>query len=142
METGESSDVVQEELEREPEATTEDELLKDHEGRESIADNFHCRVEDVEADEVNNEDTEEAEIISLRRKLKHSASLPSSAQAEPSVLGVGVSSNSLGMGDALSSQDSADSAGSSRQLLSASNSPQVPRISKSAVAPFPEVNKV
>lgn len=143
METGESSDLVQEELEREPEATTEDELLKDCEGREAgpgdeqNIDDVDTRMKEAALDD--DDDDEETEIVSLRCTLKHSSSLPATPRnSDVGVLGVAVSSGSLRVvgGSEGSSQESADSVGSSRMLLSATNSPQVTRVNKSSIVPY------
>merc|ERR1711974_335308 len=108
IEAGESSDLVEEELRREsaePEATTEDELLKDckEEGERTM-------VEELVVGKEEEED--EAEVVSLRG-LRPSQSLP----ATPRSTG----------GSARSSQESQASVNSSRQLLSSSSTPKMNR---------------
>merc|ERR1719500_1178070 len=113
IEAGESSDLVEEELRREsaePEATTEDELLKDckEEGERTMVEELVVGNEEEEEEE----DEDEAEVVSLRG-LRHSQSLP----ATPRSTG----------GSARSSQESQASVNSSRQLLSSSSTPKMNR---------------
>merc|ERR1719266_1725721 len=116
IKAGESSDLVEEELRREsaePEATTEDELLKDckEEGERTMVEELVAGKDD-EDDEEGEEDEDEAEVVSLRG-LRHSQSLP----ATPRSTG----------GSARSSQESQASVNSSRQLLSSSSTPKMSR---------------
>merc|ERR1712200_315017 len=115
IEAGESSDLVEEELRREsaePEATTEDELLKDC--KEEASGERTMVEELVMGREIDEEEEEEdeAEVVSLRG-LRHSQSLP----ATPRSTG----------GSARSSQESQASVNSSRQLLSSSSTPKMSR---------------
>jgi len=137
MEIGESSDLVIDEFDKEPEATTEDELLKDcRDGGEVDHD-----IDDVLNTQVDDDDDDDTEIVSLRcnTALKQSMSLPTSpgGPIDGTMMVGAVSSGSLGIATSTrSSQESGDSVGSSRQLLSASNSPKVSRVGKSSVAPL------
>merc|ERR1719234_1563320 len=121
IEAGESSDLVEEELRREsaePEATTEDELLKDCKeemGERTMVEELVVgkdEEEDDDDEEEGEEDEDEAEVVSLRG-LRHSQSLP----ATPRSTG----------GSARSSQESQASVNSSRQLLSSSSTPKMSR---------------
>jgi len=120
IEAGESSDLVEEELRREsaePEATTEDELLKDCKeeasGERTMVEELVMGKEiDEEEEEEVEEEEDEAEVVSLRG-LRHSQSLP----ATPRSTG----------GSARSSQESQASVNSSRQLLSSSSTPKMSR---------------
>jgi len=120
IEAGESSDLVEEELRREsaePEATTEDELLKDCKeeasGERTMVEELVMGKEiDEEDEEEVEEEEDEAEVVSLRG-LRHSQSLP----ATPRSTG----------GSARSSQESQASVNSSRQLLSSSSTPKMSR---------------
>merc|ERR1711962_1394751 len=116
IEAGESSDLVEEELRRdsaEPEATTEDELLKDC---KEEASGERTMVEELvmgkEIDEEVEEEEDEAEVVSLRG-LRHSQSLPATPRSRGSA--------------ARSSQESQASVNSSRQLLSSSSTPKMSR---------------
>merc|ERR1712055_1095374 len=117
IEAGESSDLVEEELRREsaePEATTEDELLKDckEEGERTMVEELVVGKEEEDDEEEGEEDEDEAEVVSLRG-LRHSQSFP----ATPRSTG----------GSARSSQESQASVNSSRQLLSSSSTPKMSR---------------
>merc|ERR1711994_667152 len=118
IEAGESSDLVEEELRREsaePEATTEDELLKDCKeeasGERTMVEELVMGKEIDDEEEVEEEE-DEAEVVSLRG-LRHSQSLP----ATPRSTG----------GSTRSSQESQASVNSSRQLLSSSSTPKMSR---------------
>merc|ERR1711972_140611 len=112
IEAGESSDLVEEELRREsaePEATTEDELLKDC--KEEASGERTMVEELVMGKEIDEEEEDEAEVVSLRG-LRHSQSLPATPRSR---------------GSARSSQESQASVNSSRQLLSSSSTPKMSR---------------
>jgi len=128
-ETSDQMDLVQEELERaqtdipeldqEPEATTEDELLKEERQQ---TDNVSLppareREEEVDEDEEEEEeDCEESESCSVSlRSIKQAQSLPPTPRSGDS---------------ARSSQQSGDSVSSSKQLLSANTTPKVTRAGK------------
>jgi len=130
-ETSDQMDLVQEELERvqteipeldqEPEATTEDELLKEE--RQQTDNNslpLNREREDVEDEDDEDEECEESESCSVSlRSVKQAQSLPPTPRSGDS---------------ARSSQQSADSVSSSKQLLSANTTPKVSRAGKTAVS--------
>jgi len=130
-ETSDQLDLVQEELERvqteipeleqEPEATTEDELLKEERQLTDSCSLPPARErEDVDEDEEEEEECEESESCSVSlRSVKQAQSLPPTPRSGDS---------------ARSSQQSGDSVNSSKQLLSANTTPKVTRAGK-AVQP-------
>jgi len=124
-ETSDQLDLVQEELEQlqkelpeadqEPEATTEDELLKEerqHADKDLTLDRENEEVDDEEEEE----ECEESESCSVSlRSVKQAQSLPPTPRSGDS---------------ARSSQQSGDSVSSSKQLLSGNTTPKVSRAGK------------
>jgi len=125
-ETSDQLDLVQEELEQlqkelpeadqEPEATTEDELLKEERQQTNKNLTLARESEEVDDEEEEEEECEETESCSVSlRSVKQAQSLPPTPRSGDS---------------ARSSQQSGDSVSSSKQLLSGNTTPKVTRAGK------------
>ena len=139
-ETSDQMDLVQEELERvqteipeldqEPEATTEDELLKEE--RQQTDNNslpLNREREDVEDEDDEDEECEESESCSVSlRSVKQAQSLPPTPRSgtpQTTLCSNYIVTIPCTGDSARSSQQSADSVSSSKQLLSANTTPKV-----------------
>ena len=120
-------DLVQEELNRtslvednnEPEATTEDELLKDEKEKAAVEAAERAVVVPRAEAEEDCDESETCSVVSLRQQ--HQSLVSSSAAAVTSSV---TPPTPRSPDSARSSQQSADSVNSSKQLLSSNNSPK------------------